>query len=660
MFPMEPSQPRRIEGITILGLDFSARDQAGKPLSPLAVIFPKLRLLVTGRGIHAELAAMGEEFLRARLRETENRDLTAEEGQEMYEDVVSLLVRDATVLIRSYPDDMERVFAADELLQRLLPKECIQFTGVHIAEVREQLRRRGEYWRIAPPPRSAKEICQHISASRVQVKTGTTYYQNAQSGERFLTYEEFIRIRPLLRQAPGEALARLREIDRLSRLVNDQGAPELSFFVPAKKRLATNLLEDLMLVLENAGSRQAIERAEDIFDHFAMSLAEAAGDELTVDGEKHTTWQTTMFCRLYDLDEELVEERTLGLSPEFHLNVRWLPGAHLAESEVTFEAKAEPRVRSLIAYFLQTWPGIVSINIGRVESSLTERDRTGEEREVYLVVLGLPQGGKEIRLLRLMKWDVVHRLKQGLPLSQAINDTIRYRDYVLDRLKAAAALEVPILSYSPIQFAEELKGFGQIPVFFFDRCYVTGMVTEKIPLPYYAKKGFVVGLARLLGVAAAASMVLGRASYRRGDLFFDDGDEVIQLNADKLPERLVISETTGSFTNSTTPISELLPQCLSHLAAHLKKARERGISQDDLRTAVVVFAEALGAEIERMQSLSSNPSGALQSLFEAQTSEPGSIRARWQSMLDRLEATDVSALQRAAIGSPHLAAFIDP
>ena len=660
MLPMESSQLRRIEGITILGPDFFATDQDCKPLSPIAVIFPKLLLLVTGRGIHAELVVMGGEVLRAWLLKTEERDPTAEEEEEIYENVVSLLVRDPIVLIRSYPDDMERVFAADELLQRLLPKERIQFTGVHIAEVREQLRRRGENWRFSPPPRSAKEICHHIHASRVQVKTGTTYYQNAQSGERFLTYEEFIRIRPLLRQAPGEALARLKEIDYLSRLVNDQEAPELSFFIPTKKRLATNLLEDLTLALENADSRQDLEQAEDFFDHFAMSFAGAAGDELTVDGEKHTTWQTTMFCRLYDLDEELVEERTLGLSPEFHLNVRWLPGAQLGENEVTFEAKSEPRVRSLITYFLQTWPGIVSINIGRVESSLTERDRTGEEREVFLVVLGLAQGGEEIRLLRLMKWDVIHRLKQGFPLSQAISDTIRYRDYVVDRLRATTALEIPILSYSAIEFAEEIQGIGQIPVFFFDRRYVAGMVSDKIPLHYFAKKGFVVRLARLLGAAAAASMVLGRASYRRGDLFFDDGDEVIQLNGEKLPERLIISETTGSFTNSTTPISELLPQCLSHLAVHLKKARDRGISREDLKTAVAVFAEALRTEIERMQSLLSDQSVALQSLFDGQTSEPGSLRERWKSMMDRLAATDTGEVQRDVLSSPHLAEFMSP
>ena len=535
MYPMDSLQPRMINGITILGPDILAKDPAGKPLSPIASIFPNESILVTGRGIHAELIERGIEFLRVRLLRTEQRDLTAEEEQEHYRNVVSLLERDSTVLIRSYPEDMDRVFAADEILQRLLPKECIQFTGIHIKGVRERMRRRGESWRISSPPASINEISQHISASRVQVNTSTTYYQNAQTGERFLTYEEFLRIRPLLRTAPQEALARLKEISQLSHLVNDLGVPELSFFLPAQKELRIKLLEDLTVALETAASPQDLERAEDLFDYFALSYAEAAGEELVVDEEKHTTWQTRMFCRLYDIKEEVVEELALGLSAEFHFNVRWLPGAQLSENEITFESNSEPRVRNLINHFLQEWPRIVSINVGRVESPLSTRDRTGEEREVYLVVLGLPRGGEEIRLLRMMKWDVVHRLKQGFPLAQAISDTISYCDYICDRLNAVTALEIPVLSYTTIQFTEELQGVGEIPVFFFDRSYVPGMVTDKIRPARYAKNGFVVRLAGLLGIAAAASMVSGRANFRTGKLFFDDGDEVVQLDAEGLP-----------------------------------------------------------------------------------------------------------------------------
>ena len=659
MFPMELPPSRCINGVEMLGPDFFARDENGLALSPIAIIFPQFSLLVTGRGIHAELVGMAEEFLRARCHHREQRDLTAAEECEIYEAVVPLLVRDPTVLIRSFPDDMDRVFAADELLQRLLPKPCIQFTGAHIAKVRDQLRRRGESWRISPAPRSSKEIYQHIRASRVHVNTNATYYQNAQSGERFLTYEEFQRIRPLLRKAPQKGLLRLKEIHHLSQLINDQGVPELSFFLPAETRLTTRPIEDLIALLQNPTTPQDLDRAEALFDFFALSYAVAAGDELTVDGEKHTTWQTTMFCRLYDLNEEVLEEWMLGLSPEFHLNVRWLPGAHLKGGEVVFEVNVEPRVRNLINYFLSTWPGIVSINVGRVEASLTERDLTGEEREVYLVVLGLPEGKEEIRLLRMIKWDVVHRLKQGFPLSQAINDTLSYRDYILDRLKAAAALGIPILSYTTIQFGEELPGIGEVPVFFFDRSYVPGMVTDKIPLPYYAKPGFIVRLARLLGIAAAASLVLGRASHRTGELFFDDGDEVIQLDGEKLPEGLVMSETTGSFTDSVTPITQLLPQCLERLTVHLEKARRRGIPPADLRAAVTAFIGGLTGEVERMQARLRDDAGALYGLFDTQTAEPGSVRARWKNMLDRLAKTDAAELERLAMANPHLTVFME-
>jgi hypothetical protein len=660
MVPGELMQSRRINGVEVLGPEIFARDRDDKPLSPIGVIFPGLLLIVTGRGIHAELVALAEEFLRARTLQSEERELSAEEESEIYENVVSLLVRDATVLIRSNPEDMDRVFAADDILQRVVAKELIQFTGVHVEKVREQLRRRGERWRISPPPRSPNEIFQHIRASQVHVKTGAVYYLNFQTGERFLTYEEFLRIRPLLRESPGEALARLKEINHLNRLVNDQGAPELSFFLPAEIKLPTDALEALISVLEDSVPPREPALAEDLFDRFATAFAEATGDDLTVDGDQHTTWKNTMYCRLYQLSEKEVEEWILGLSPEFHFNVRWLPGARIRGNEVAFEGNAEPRVRNLVNYFLHDRPGLVSVNVGRVESPQTQRDRTGEEREVYLVVLGLPEGGEEIRLLRLMKWDVVHRLKQGFPLRLAIGDTIRYRDYITDRLKAAAALEVPILAYTSVQFSEELQGIGEIPVFFFDRKYVSGMVTDKIPLGYYAKEGFIVHLARFLGIGAAASMVLGRASYRSGELFFNDGDEVIQLDAEKLPVRLVISETTGSFTNSTTPLVELLPQCLIHLAAHLEKARARGIARGDLEEAVTTFAETVSTEIERMKSLLETRSAALRSLFHERTSEPGSVRARWESILDRLAETDPGELRRAILASPQLAHFMSP
>lgn len=651
MFLAESVEPQEIAGITVLGPDLFARDEEGRPLSPIASIFPEFSLLVTGRGIHAMQVQTAVEYLRQKKCTIYGSDLSPKEEEEIFASAVSLVVWEGKVLIRSCPEDMVRVFAADDMLQRILPKEDIQFTGIHLNEVRKQLRGRGESWRISPAPRSPDEIAQFILAARVNVDSVLTYYQNPMSGARFLTFQEFLRLKPLLRKDRKQALKAFKEIIELSTLRNSEGVSELNFFLPEGKQISTEKLRELTRYLGESSEYEEIEKAEEIFDQFSDEFFMAAGDGLTADGLEYPAWRATMFCRLYDISEKVVEEWTLGLSPEFHLNVRWLPGVRLTDGKQIFEQNVEFRVRNLISYFLENHPGIASINVGRVESSQTGRDRTGEEREVYLIVLGWSEGHEEIRLVRLMKWDVVHRLKQGMSRSQAIEDTIRYRNYIFDRLKAASMLGVPILSYSEIHFEEEIPGVGKIPVFFFDRPYVPGIVTDKLPLAYYARSEFLSRLAYLLGKAAAASITLGRTCIRTGRLFFDDGDEVVQLNRSGLPEDLIISETTGSFTDTTTPMIELLPKCISQFSTHLEKARARGAKIETLRQSVHDFSRGLCEEIQRMQTVLEEKGPILRSLFGTQPPEPGSVRMRWENVLARLEAADVVELHEAILTS---------
>jgi len=116
------------------------------------------------------------------------------------------------------------------------------------------------------------------------------------------------------------------------------------------------------------------------------------------------------------------------------------------------ESNAEARVATPHNALPEAPGGSRLHHVGRVESPLTERDRSGEEREVYLVVLGLAGGTEDIRLVRMMKWEVYHRLKQGIPLEQAIGETIQYRNYIFDRLQAAATLRSsdPHLQRNPV------------------------------------------------------------------------------------------------------------------------------------------------------------------------------------------------------------------
>src|SRR5208283_3708143 len=132
-----------------------------------------------------------------------------------------------------------------------------------------------------------------------------------------------------------------------------------------------------------------------------------------------------------------------------------------------------------------------------------------------------------------------------------------------------------------------------------------------------------------------------RASPRTGKIFYDDGDELIQFNSGSIPVRLVIIETTGSFTDWTTPLLTLLPQCLTRFRAHLDKAIESGVPLQIIEEAVTVFAEALRDKLDAIKEIAFAPSSKTRTVFSDRTQEQGGIKHRWEGILDRLEATDV-------------------
>jgi len=75
-----------------------------------------------------------------------------------------------------------------------------------------------------------------------------------------------------------------------------------------------------------------------------------------------------------------------------------------------------------------------------------------------------------------------------------------------------------------------------------------GLATDKLPHSKYLNPGYSDRLAWLLGRAAAANMIAGRALEGTKQTLFDDGDEVVMENAvTGLPDRLVVSDPSGAF-----------------------------------------------------------------------------------------------------------------
>lgn len=637
-------------GITFIGPALDAVDENGMHLAPIATVFPSYRVLISGRGIHLLQVQQMVEYQKNRS----GGILSEAEEERVLEDAVALLIRDHIILIRSDPENMDRILAADSLLQEtgLFDKSHIQFTGVHQEAVRKRLRLRGESWRISPPPYSDKEIARCIKSSMVTVGTRAVYYQNAPTGGRFLTFEEFSKILPMLREDPVEARARLQEIVKLTTQRNAQLVFELSFFLHEGEHLSS---APLVLVLELLS--EDLEKATQELGEFTDRFRELAGPDLLTDGSGNKAWRTNMFCRLYDISPSVVEEWALGLSPEFFLNVRWMPGARKEGTRVFMEEEMDLRVRKLLWTFIDLYPDFVSVNIGRVEAAQGMRNRRDQEREVMLVVVNKKDGSELIHILRRVKYDVMHRLKSGKELSQAISETEGYIQYIFDRLEAAKALGLSMANFAEIQLEEDLPGLGKIPLYYFDREYIAGLATDKIPSGRLSRPGFIINLSELLGHAAAFSMILGRSDPDHQEIYFDDGDEVVLFDpVTGLPNQIILSETTGSFSDWMSPICNLLPECLRRLEYHLHQARAEGVKDADLKESVAAFSAGLTAEILRMQEVLRTNN--LRALFRERSHESGGIWSRWMAMLDRLEGADVQKIQDAIKVAPCLSEFL--
>ena len=89
---------------------------------------------------------------------------------------------------------------------------------------------------------------------------------------------------------------------------------------------------------------------------------------------------------------------------------------------------------------------------------------------------------------------------------------------------------------------------------YFEREYVPGMATDKLPLERFSRPGYATRLAPLLGRAAASSMIVGR-SFDGTRAAFDDGDEVLCEDEHGWPSEILLGDHSGAFTEYKLPLA---------------------------------------------------------------------------------------------------------
>jgi len=240
---------------------------------------------------------------------------------------------------------------------------------------------------------------------------------------------------------------------------------------------------------------------------------------------------------------------------------------------------------------------------------------------------------------------VWEHLEEGKDMLTSIEESEDYTDYCLDRRLGCLQLGMNLTRRVIVRRLSELyTGVNQryrgqaIRTTYFEREYLSGIATDKLPVERYAKPGYALKMAALLGRAAGLSLIVGRSMAEGTRPVFDDGDEVIREGDDGLPAELMVCDHTGAFGDYKSPLDTFA----SHYAVPVNK-REKVLPNP------VEFAEtylvALREQFIHIRDDYRKRRRAFDTLFKhCKYDLAGSFAVRWEYVLRRMDGANVDAL----------------
>jgi hypothetical protein len=652
--------------MTTIGPNLFNREPDGRYTSSIGTLFPRHGLLVTTPPMHA----LQRDAFRDWLMETHAKTQPSILGDkkltwEAAESVDLIFAPGNVVLIRPELERLDLAFEADRLLQESwnVPYHRIRFLSVRDRRVRQALRERGELWRMSAPPAGHDEIGTAIAHSRVALAESPIYYYNPHTGTRFVTCAGFAS----LAQLDPEPLARqLDEIAEHATRRNRHGHPEVAFFGADPLRFGgPNFVGVRFADLPSPELRSR-------YDALLALFRNATEPDLRVDNPGASLWRRRLFAAIgSDPHQEVTPELLPGRSPDFFLRIRWLPGGQFEEGEFVFapvfpkedrppddpelQPLWDPLAHGFITNFIREYGNIEYLNLGRIEPGPGPEPELHHDgrRGVYLAeikVRGEPN--PHLLFLRVLRWGIRERLEErdergkSKELVRAILETEEYVDYTLDRRLGCLQFgmhlpaRVNMRRVSEPYFGNRSEFQGRFfPVIYFERDYLPGIPTNRLPNRKLADPRYALALARLMGQAAAPNLVVGR-THRigpkdlPGDPLFDDGDEIIVEDSDGLPSQIVLVDHGGAFADWKTP--SLLP----FARAYAQPVNCRLELVPEPRPFAEAYLEALSHELARIQTDYRRLQKGFDGLFKHLPYDAeGSFACRWAHILNRLQAT---------------------
>ena len=641
--------------LEVIGPHPFARDEQGRQLTRIGTIFPEQSALYTqAPGVHAWQRLNYIDHLNAQRLAQKLPPLLPEAEQAIACNSVDLVFEEDHILIRPDPERMELAFAADELLQTLVSKRQVKFLSVSDPRVREAIKRRGECWRLSAIPKTREAKERLVFGSKVGIRGQQVYFYNRLTGTRWLTCEQF----ESLGQLDDAALAnQLQEIADHAQHRNRQERAEVDFFAADPLKFgARDFAGPAYVSLSHEQLRAR-------FEELKASFRAAVPPELQKDDCHCRAWCERIIATLFlEGNETQTEQLLSGYSPEFYLQIDWLAGGRFEEGEFVLDSAFEeaaahpedaelqrlcdPRAKEIILNIVRDYGDLEYINLGSIPESLSlDRPQKVGRRGVFLcefLARGEPEPRK--RFLRLQKWGVWEHLNEGKDLLQSIQESDEYTDYWQDRRLGCRQLGMNLCRRVFMRRLNEkyqgtIQNFqGQnIHTTYFERDYVPGIATDKLPNDRYAVPGYAARLATLLGQAAAGSLIVGR-SLDGTRAAFDDGDEVVCEGPDGLPEEILVGDHSGAFTEYTKPLETFAPH-------YARPVNQRAGIVPDRTQFTELYLAALRQQFLHVQGDYRKRRRAFDHLFKHCRYDPGgSYGYRWECVLSRLDQTDVETI----------------
>lgn len=651
--------------VEIVGEHPLATDERGNLKSRIGTFFVPCGVLITLPGMPHALQHLA---YHARLnRERKNKGLpplSEDALMEISANAVDLIMKGRDILIRPDPAKMALAFQADEQLQSLVPKQHIRFLHAHHPNVQQAIRERGEYWRIAPQPRNKDAIIKAIRDARVAIGGEPIYFYNSETGSRYLTVQAFCALAAL---SDEELRRHLIEIRDYSAKYNRTHYREVTFFAAATSFGNKNFAEQPFETLPPGDLRAA---HKTLCDCFRAAVPSSLHTDMPNDPE----WRKRMFDSLSEQQADVQTDAISGtLSPEFFRQIYWHPGGRIENGELVFdsifdEADRHPddpeltrlcddRVKGFIRNYIREFGSILYVNIGGILPEMRQRPPVGGHRAYIAEVMYRDAAQPVLRILRMQRWGIRERLDEGKDLLWAVMEGAEYTEYTLDRRLGCWELGMPLPSRIDTRnIAENYYGAQQkyhgtrIWTTYFERDFIEGMATDKIPDEKLKDQAFMLQIARLLGQAAAPNMVVGRTDDQ-GNVTFDSGDEVILSDADGIPLRIVIADHAGTFSDIERPLTGFAAGYAAPVETRAKRLAAPAAFCE-------AYLNALANRLAEMKTECHKKRPVFASLFKGSKKGPGTFSDRWGKALDRLERTDITAVVTAI--RAHIDAALKP